>query len=127
MKYSCSLTSEELAMRHAIAILLVTTLLPAGADIGRAETLENENVVASFDDNGLVSLYDKQLEKTLDFWGDYWSLVIEHHLVDSRYVPARKQVREAGGLRCFFREGEFDVEVLYQRDRGGSGVHLAGA
>ena len=42
--------------------------------------MENDLVLATFDDNGLVSIHDKQLDATLEFSGDYWSFVIEHHL-----------------------------------------------
>ena len=76
-------------MKHGIATLLTTGLLTIGASTAWAETLENDLVLATFDDNGLVSIHDKQLDETLEFSGDYWSFVIDHHLVDSIYVPAK--------------------------------------
>jgi len=105
-------------MKHGIATLLTTGLLTIGSSTAWAETLENDLVLATFDDNGLVSIHDKQLDETLEFSGDYWSFVIEHHLVDSIYVPAKEHVREPNGLRYFFREGEFDIEVVYQLKPG---------
>jgi len=105
-------------MRHGIAILLATPLLLVGASTGRGETLENESVLATFDDNGLASLYDKQQNQALRFSADHWSFIIDHHLVDSLHLKPREHVREPDGMRYVFREGSFDVAVVYELKPG---------
>ena len=108
MGFHCASTSTLLL---ALSVVLSVTDLSG-------QTLENEKIRADFDDQGLISIYDKQLDQTLAFSTDHWSFVIDHHLIDSRHLPAQKHVRDADGLRFFFREGEFRVEVVYQLKPG---------
>ena len=102
-------------MKYGMTILLATALTPS---IAWAETLENEKVLATFDDNGLVSIHDKQLDETLRFSADHWSFIIDHHLVDSLHLKPRDHVRESDKIRYVFREGAFDIEVVYELKPG---------
>jgi hypothetical protein len=106
-------------MRHGTAIVLTGILLLAAGNVGPAvEILENEKIRADFDAGGLVSLCDKQLNQALSFSADHWSFIIDHHLVDSVHLEPRERVREPDGIRYVFREGSFDVNVVYQLKPG---------
>jgi len=83
-----------------------------------AETLSNATVRAEFNEQGLVSLTDKRLEQTLHFAGDHWSFITDNTLVDSPILSAREHVPESGRIRYSFREGQFDVEVVYELKPG---------
>ena len=102
-------------MRRGAAVISAWVLVFGGGQAARAfETLENAEIRAEFDDNGLVALHDKSLGRTLEFSGDHWSFVIDHHLVDSRYVRAKKHAREADyvGMISGKRENKFETTGL---------------
>ena len=106
-------------MKRAVATVLVGTWLLAAGRVGWAgQSLENEKIRAAFDDRGLVSLWDKQRQRALRLTADRWSFIIDHHLVDSQYLKPRPPVREADRLRYTFREGRFDVAVVYELKPG---------
>jgi hypothetical protein len=83
-----------------------------------ATVLSNGKIEAQFDDQGLISIHDKQLRQTVQFSGDHWSFIIDHSLVDSSILKAKKPTEEPGRIRYFFREGQFEVEVVYELKPG---------
>ena len=81
-------------MKQKIAISLIWVLLFIGGIPGFAEeTLENDLLRVEFGEQGIVALHDKALNKTLEFQGDYFSIIIEHNLINSKHLKARGYTR----------------------------------
>jgi len=93
-------------------------VLCAITSAGSAETLSNTKIKAEFNEKGLVSLYDKQLKQTIRFSRDHWSFIIDNSLVDSSILSAREHVQESNRMRYVFREGQFNIEVVYELKPG---------
>ena len=102
-------------MKQRIATSLILTLLLVGDTPGFAkEILENDMLRVEFDEQGLTALHDKTLDKTLAFDGDYFSVIVEHNLINSKHLEAREHTRTTDSLTYIFREGAIDIQVLYQ-------------
>lgn len=80
--------------------------------------LENDRLVARFDDHGLVALHDKALNQTLDFGADHWAFSIENSYVSSDLLKPNRSSQEGTTRRYFFSAEHFVIEVIYELKPG---------
>jgi len=56
----------------------------------QAKILENENLKVTFNDRGIVSIFDKMLNKNLELKADHWSFSIDNNWVESSNLIPEK-------------------------------------
>lgn len=83
-----------------------------------AQVLENQIVKANFNNRGLISFYDKKLQKALKFSGDQWSFIINNDLIESKNLSPVKHLKKPDKINYYFAEGGYDIEVVFELKPG---------
>ncbi|NQU21482.1 MAG: hypothetical protein HQ567_09375 [Candidatus Nealsonbacteria bacterium] len=110
-------------MRHfaRICTILCTPLvaLPAAAaEEAGLHKLENEHLTVSFDPDGLTTIHDKTLKRSVDFQGDRFVVEVDGKTIDGGSLKPPSVERHGTSLIYRYGSGQWPIEVVYQLKPG---------
>ena len=102
-----------------MTILLAGGLfLGIGSEVAASNRLENDRILARFDDRGLVSLHDKHLKQSMEIASDDWMFSIENSRVHSSKLEPRRSTQKGSRRSYVFGAEHFEIEVIYELKPG---------
>ena len=83
-----------------------------------AKTLENDNLKITFNDRGIVSVYDKMVQKNLELKTDHWSFSIDNNLIESNNLVPVQRDDNSNSTRFHYTTNDYDITVEYELKPG---------
>ncbi len=76
--------------------------------------LQNKLIRVELGDSGLLTIYDKELDRTFHFEEDGFSLTIDGRRIDSELLQPSRAEEVTNGRAYSFRSGPFMIKVVYE-------------
>lgn len=83
-----------------------------------ANYLKNDKIVASFNEKGLLSIYDKSIGSYIYLENDYAQLTIDNQHIDFADVAPLKISKEKQSISYFYSKNSYNIEVKYELQSG---------
>lgn len=80
--------------------------------------LENEKLKATFNEKGLVSIYDKEPDKTITFEGGDFAVTLNGQEIQSKNQEMRLAEKENSLVTYSFDTGQFMIKAVYELKPG---------